>query len=90
VATRQVGELIVRTAAPWAMSHGYNGNPEATAASWRNGWFHTGDAFLCDEDGDFHLVDRLKDTATAGAPVTRYRKSWWRRHLRASTRKTRC
>jgi crotonobetaine/carnitine-CoA ligase len=62
VATGQVGELIVRTAAPWAMSHGYNGNPEATAASWRNGWFHTGDAFLCDEDGDFHFVDRLKDT----------------------------
>ena len=27
-----VGELIVRTDCPWAMSHGYAGNTEATAA----------------------------------------------------------
>lgn len=58
----QVGELIVRTDAPWAMSHGYNRNPEATAAAWRNGWFHTGDAFMVDDEGDFFFVDRLKDT----------------------------
>ncbi|HEX2940787.1 MAG TPA: AMP-binding protein [Rhodopila sp.] len=56
------GELIIRTAAPWAMNHGYNNNPAATAAAWRNGWFHTGDAFIQDEDGDFHFVDRLKDS----------------------------
>lgn len=62
VASGQVGELIVRTTAPWAMSHGYNANPSATAAAWRNGWFHTGDAFRIDEDGDYHFVDRLKDT----------------------------
>jgi carnitine-CoA ligase len=58
----KVGELVVRTAAPWAMSHGYNNNPEATAAAWRNGWFHTGDAFVCDNSGDYYFVDRLKDT----------------------------
>lgn len=58
----KVGELVVRTAAPWAMSHGYHNNPEATAAAWRNGWFHTGDAFMVDEDGDYYFVDRLKDT----------------------------
>ncbi|OYV33903.1 MAG: ATP-dependent acyl-CoA ligase [Rhodospirillales bacterium 20-64-7] len=56
------GELVIRTAAPWAMNHGYNNNPVATAAAWRNGWFHTGDAFIQDEDGDFHFVDRLKDS----------------------------
>jgi crotonobetaine/carnitine-CoA ligase len=56
-----VGELIVRTAAPWAMNHGYHNNPEATARAWRNGWFHTGDAFRRDADGDFFFVDRLKD-----------------------------
>jgi len=55
------GELIIRTAAPWTMTHGYDGRPEATAAAWRNGWFHTGDVFLRDADGDFHFVDRLKD-----------------------------
>ncbi|MDO8977629.1 MAG: AMP-binding protein [Afipia sp.] len=57
-----VGQLVVRTEQPWAMNHGYNGNPQATADAWRNGWFHTGDAFICDGDGDFFFVDRLKDT----------------------------
>lgn len=57
-----VGQLVVRTAQPWAMNHGYHNNPQATADAWRNGWFHTGDAFICDEDGDFFFVDRLKDT----------------------------
>jgi len=56
-----VGELVVRTELPWAMNHGYHCNPEATAAAWRNGWFHTGDAFVVDTDGDYFFVDRLKD-----------------------------
>lgn len=55
------GELVIRTDSPWTMTHGYDGRPEATAAAWRNGWFHTGDLFLRDADGDFHFVDRLKD-----------------------------
>ena len=56
-----VGEMAVRTECPWAMSHGYAGNPEATATAWRNGWFHTGDGFRRDADGNFFFVDRLKD-----------------------------
>ena len=56
-----VGELVVRTDCPWATSHGYAGNPAATAAAWRNGWFHTGDAFRRDAEGNFYFVDRLKD-----------------------------
>ncbi len=56
-----VGELIVRTDAPWALNSGYYKNPEATAAAWRNGWFHTGDAFRQDADGTFFFVDRMKD-----------------------------
>lgn len=56
-----VGEMIVRTDRPWAMNHGYNKNPEATARAWRNGWFHTGDAFRMDSDGNFFFVDRIKD-----------------------------
>ena len=31
-------------------------------AAWRNGWFHTGDAFREDEDGYFYFVDRMRDT----------------------------
>lgn len=56
-----VGEMVVRTDCPWAMNHGYAGNPEATAAAWRNGWFHTGDGFRRDAEGNFYFVDRLKD-----------------------------
>jgi crotonobetaine/carnitine-CoA ligase len=57
----EVGQLILRTEAPWAMNHGYNNDPQATADAWRNGWFHTGDVFIRDADGDYRFVDRLKD-----------------------------
>lgn len=56
-----IGELVVRTECPWALNHGYAANPEATAAAWRNGWFHTGDGFRKDAEGNFYFVDRLKD-----------------------------
>lgn len=57
----QVGELVLRTDEPWTLSHGYHKMPEATARAWRNGWFHTGDAFRRDEDGNYFFVDRVKD-----------------------------
>ena len=56
-----VGELLVRTRDPWFLNVGYYKMPEATATAWRNGWFHTGDAFRYDEDGNFYFVDRIKD-----------------------------
>jgi len=56
-----VGELIVRTSRPWEISQGYYKNPEATARAWRNGWFHTGDGFRRDAEGNFFFVDRMKD-----------------------------
>jgi len=56
-----VGEMIVRTDRPWGMNSGYYKNPAATAAAWRNGWFHTGDAFRRDAEGNFYFVDRIKD-----------------------------
>jgi crotonobetaine/carnitine-CoA ligase len=61
VAQGQVGEMLVRTERPWAMNSGYHRNPEATARAWRNGWFHTGDAFRVDGEGNFYFVDRMKD-----------------------------
>jgi crotonobetaine/carnitine-CoA ligase len=57
-----VGEMLVRTGAPWAMNVGYYKMPEQTAAAWRNGWFHTGDAFTEDDDGNFYFRDRMRDT----------------------------
>jgi crotonobetaine/carnitine-CoA ligase len=61
VAIGAVGEMLVRTDRPFAMNSGYHNNPEATAKAWRNGWFHTGDAFKRDEDGYYYFVDRVKD-----------------------------
>ena len=57
----EVGELLVRHRYPWRLNAGYWRMPEATAQAWRNGWFHTGDAFRYDEDGNFYFVDRIKD-----------------------------
>ncbi len=61
VAVGEVGEMILRTDTPWAMNSGYYKNPEATARAWRNGWFHTGDAFRKDAQGNYFFVDRMKD-----------------------------
>ncbi len=61
VAPGVVGELVLRTSRPWEITAGYFRDPEATARAWRNGWFHTGDAFRRDGDGWFFFVDRLKD-----------------------------
>jgi crotonobetaine/carnitine-CoA ligase len=43
------------------VSVGYVDNPEATAAAWRNGWFHSGDLMRRDTSGNFYYVDRNKD-----------------------------
>ena len=61
VAQGETGELIIRTDRPWSLFSGYYKAPEATALAWRNGWFHTGDAFRRDADGLFYFVDRQKD-----------------------------
>ena len=55
------GELIARHVHPWTINSGYKGMPAATAEAWRNGWFHTGDQFTRDEDGNFFFLDRIKD-----------------------------
>ncbi|WP_414900276.1 AMP-binding protein [Sphingomonas flavalba] len=55
------GELIIRAALPWVLNDGYADDAEATTRAWRNGWFHTGDIFRRDADGDLFFVDRNKD-----------------------------
>jgi acyl-CoA synthetase (AMP-forming)/AMP-acid ligase II len=53
------GELWMR--GPQIM-RGYLGNPEATEATVdADGWLHTGDVAVVDEDGFFTIVDRLKE-----------------------------
>jgi carnitine-CoA ligase len=61
VPTGSVGELIVRSHLPWEINLGYWGRPEETTRAWRNGWFHTGDLFYCDEEGNYYFADRKKD-----------------------------
>jgi crotonobetaine/carnitine-CoA ligase len=56
-----VGELIVRTEAPWMLNQGYFRMPDATVRAWRNGWFHTGDCFRRDANGNYYFLDRIKD-----------------------------
>lgn len=55
------GELLVRTQAPHTLNAGYLNRPEATAEAWRDGWFHTGDVFRQDEQGNYYFIDRRKD-----------------------------
>ncbi len=61
VPTGTPGELVLRHSLPWMINLGYKNMPEATARAWRNGWFHTGDQFREDDDGNFYFLDRVKD-----------------------------
>lgn len=59
----EAGEIVVRC--PNMMS-GYLNNPEATAETIRDGWLHTGDVALQDEEGLIYIVDRKKDMIISG------------------------
>lgn len=63
VAQGDVGELCVK--GPGVMTCYYN-DPEATAATLRDGWLRTGDMAMQDEDGFIFLVDRKKDVIVSG------------------------
>ncbi len=56
-----IGEIVVRPKEPFCFNQGYFGMPEKTAETWRNLWFHTGDAGRFDEKSRLHFVDRIKD-----------------------------
>ncbi|HSK49325.1 MAG TPA: AMP-binding protein [Solirubrobacterales bacterium] len=55
----EVGEIAVRGRTDAVLSDGYEGDPEATAAANRGGWFHTGDLGRRDEAGFVFFADRL-------------------------------
>ncbi|WP_432855971.1 ATP-dependent acyl-CoA ligase [Amycolatopsis sp. CA-161197] len=58
----EAGELLCRSRLPYAFATGYFGNPAATAASWHDLWFHTGDRVVRDGTGRLRFVDRVKDS----------------------------
>ena len=55
------GEIVLRPKRPHVMFEGYWGNPEATVATSRNWWYHTGDIGRIDADGYLYFVDRKAD-----------------------------
>jgi fatty-acyl-CoA synthase len=60
---QSMGEIVVRGN---AVMKGYYNDPEATAAAFRGGWLHTGDAAVVHPDGYVEIRDRLKDVIISG------------------------
>jgi acyl-CoA synthetase (AMP-forming)/AMP-acid ligase II len=58
-----VGELVARGA---NVTASYWNRPEATAATFADGWLHTGDVVRVDDAGRVHIIDRLKDIINRG------------------------
>jgi fatty-acyl-CoA synthase len=63
VAPGEIGEICVR--GPLVMVEFWK-DPEATAEALRDGWMHTGDLGLLDDDGFLHIVDRVRDMIITG------------------------
>ncbi|MCV7260498.1 fatty-acid--CoA ligase FadD8 [Mycobacterium shimoidei] len=59
----EVGEICV--GGP-LLAGGYWNLPDATAETFKDGWLHTGDMAREDEDGYYHIVDRVKDMIVTG------------------------
>ena len=57
------GEIVAKT--PYNMIE-YHMQSEKTAETLKNGWLHTGDVGMKDEDGYIYLFDRKKDMIISG------------------------
>jgi acyl-CoA synthetase (AMP-forming)/AMP-acid ligase II len=54
----QTGEICAKGP---QIAMGYLNNPTASAETFQNGFFHTGDVGHLDEEGLFHIEDRIKE-----------------------------
>jgi acyl-CoA synthetase (AMP-forming)/AMP-acid ligase II len=63
VPTGEKGEVCIKGTNVFM---GYEGNPEANANSFTNGWFRTGDQGFLDADGFLTLAGRLKELINRG------------------------
>jgi fatty-acyl-CoA synthase len=57
------GEVVMRGD---NIMDGYYREPQATAAVMTNGWLHTGDMAVWDDENYIHIVDRKKDIIISG------------------------
>jgi len=57
------GEILLRSA---YLFDGYFDDPAATAAALRDGWYHTGDLGVLDDEGCLHVVGRLRELIRTG------------------------
>jgi acyl-CoA synthetase (AMP-forming)/AMP-acid ligase II len=57
------GEIVIRGA---NVMRGYLNRPEDTARTIIDGWLHTGDVGIFDDDGYLRIVDRIKDMIIRG------------------------
>lgn len=63
VGVNEKGELLYRG---HNVMKGYYNKPVDTAEALRNGWLHSGDIAVKDEDGFYFIVDRTKDMIIRG------------------------
>ncbi|MBO7762727.1 MAG: AMP-binding protein, partial [Clostridia bacterium] len=63
VARGESGEICINIAngLPCGLAYAYEANPEVTAETWRDGFYHTGDIAWMDEDGFLWYVGRADD-----------------------------
>jgi len=60
---QEVGEIVVHSN---VVMEGYYNDPEATRDAIRDGWFHTGDMAVVDDEGYVLITDRSKDIIISG------------------------
>ena len=63
VAPGETGEICIDISQglPCGLAYAYEGNPEVTAETWHDGFYHTGDLAWKDEDGFYWYVGRADD-----------------------------
>jgi len=66
VSAGSTGEVMVKS---WVVTDGYYKDPELTAHTIHNGWFHTGDLGKFDQDGFLYIVGRKKEMIKVGGEI---------------------
>ncbi|MFX0210788.1 MAG: AMP-binding protein, partial [Candidatus Hodarchaeota archaeon] len=63
VGTNEPGEILIKGL---TVTRGYLNNLKATEETIEDGWIHTGDVGIMDDDGYIQIVDRIKDMLIVG------------------------